>query len=484
MAVDYDLVVIGATSAGIHAAVKAAQLKARVALVTQQVSTIATVVGYRPLLQVARTVQQVERAQQLGIIPRTAILNSNELGQQAESWAKATTRALSDRDSFPVVAAQGVEIVDGSGGFYRKPTLGFEVAARSLRSRRYLLTPASQPAIPKISGLHETGYLTADDLLPKLALLPKQSKLILLGYGSTAVELAQALNLIGFQVVLVTASDRLLPQQDVEITQLIQALLEAEGIQIFTHAVISQIRSNHKKWVEIGTTTLEADEIILATEKVPQTAGLNLAAAGVHLNKSAIVLDSRLRTTNPKVYACTNLPFLAGNTIPGLEQRYADLAVRNALFAPFGSKQYSDLLPAGVVATNPTCAWIGMTEASARSRYGKNVVILQQELQIITQAQLQGKTTGLCKLILRCDGEIVGAAIVGTDAQEWIGAIALAMQQKIPLQKLAQLPLPSPSFAEILQQTAQTWNQQRLAKNNLWQDVLTAWFNWRRSNVR
>lgn len=484
MAVDYDLVVIGATPAGIYAAVTAAQLKVRVALVTQQVMPLTSVVGHRPVLELARTVRQVKRAQQLGVVHDVALPTQSDLSQQVANWSIATTRALSDRYSLASTAAQGVEIVDGSGAFYRKPILGFEVAGRSLRSRRYLLALPSQPTIPQIQGLSEVGYLIVDQLLQKLPLLPSQARLILIGANSTAAELAQALNILGFQIVLIVPGDRLLPQLDPEAVQLVQAQLEAEGVQIMTHAAINQVQQlNHKKRVGVGAITLEVDEIVLAMGQTSQTAGLNLEAADVHLQNGAIALDLRLRTTNPKVYACTNLSFLAGDSDPCLERRYAELAVQNALFAPFASKLHQALLPSGIVATEPTCAWVGMTEASARKRYGKNVVVLRQWFKAITQAQLRGETTGLCKLVLRQNGEIVGAAVVGAEAQEWIGALALAMQQTIPLQKLAQLPLPTPSFAEILHQAAQAWKQQRLTENEPLQDLLTAWFNWRRGRV-
>ena len=120
-----------------------------------------------------------------------------------------------------------------------------------------------------------------------------------------------------------------------------------------------------------------------------------------------------------------------------------------------------------------------MTEKQARKRYGKDVLTLRQYFKNIPLPQMLGETTGLCKLIIRGNGEILGAHIVGLQASEFIGVVALAMKEKI---KLSHTTFTSPNLtsSEILHQLAWQWQSDRLLRNKTLQKLLETWFIWRR----
>ena len=114
-------------------------------------------------------------------------------------------------------------------------------------------------------------------------------------------------------------------------------------------------------------------------------------------------------------------------------------------------------------------------------RFGKDVVVLRQPFKALMKAHIQDETTGFCKLLVHRNGTLLGAHIVGAQADELIGTIALAMQQKLKIQAIADLVLPSSSLAEIIHQTAAEWHRLRLQQNTKRQDFLEGFFNWRRS---
>ena len=492
MPVDYDLVVIGSSAAGIQAAIAAAQLKARVVLVDQGCAT--SKISDAPVLSaMGQTLKQLQRGEQLGLGTTEAAFPSEAtLWTQAQRWSVAAKAASAEPQSPAVLSAMGIEVISGSGEFHRKPKLGWLVNGRSLRSRAYLLAIDSlrvslqtEPTavgtvlapLAAIDGLTTVGYLTADVVLQKLPALASR-QLVIIGRDAIGIELAQSLVRLGRSVMLIVPDAQLLPHEDAEAAFLIQAQLEAEGVEVLTETSVSQVREiDGKKWVQAGNRAIETDEIILAMTPPFDQTSLNLPAANVKQSSSGILVNAKLQTTNPRIYACRGR--IAGYDTPHIAIADAKVALKNALFLPIA--KVSERPVPTVVATHPPLARVGQTETTAVQRYGADVIILRQPFKTLAKAQLQDETTGFCKLLVHRNGELLGAHIAGWQADELISTIALAMQQKLTIQAIASLVLPSSSLAVILQQTAAEWQRLRLQKNTRLQDFLEGFFNWRRS---
>lgn len=481
MTVDYDLVVIGGSEVGVYAAIAAAQLKARVALVepptpsTQQ-SDAAFI--YRSCLsEVSRLIGQLPQMQQWGQ-PLDLALDFAQVMQSAQ----ATLSTLAVPSSSAVLASLGIDVIRGRGQFCRRPHLAFDVqetaeysTVRRLRAGAYLLATGTRPDIPEIEGIETTGYLTLDSL-GQLTQLPET--LAIVGGDPVGVELAQSLARFGTRVTLIVRSPQILAKEDPEASQLVQALLEAEGVCVLTQAEAIHAREiEGKKWIQAGNKAIETDEILLVTGQTPNVESLNLEGVGVKWHRHYIQTNQKLQTTNPRIYACGDA--IGGYRFAHLATYEATVALRNALFWPRWVVDYR-AIPWAVL-TQPQLARVGMTEAQARRRYGKEVLVVRQYFKQVRGAVIQGETTGFCKLIGRDNGEILGASIVGLSAGEFIGAIALAMQHKLKVGAIALLPQISPTASEILNQTAQAWCQQRFAKKNTWQNLLESYFNARRA---
>jgi pyruvate/2-oxoglutarate dehydrogenase complex dihydrolipoamide dehydrogenase (E3) component len=472
MSVDYDLIVIGNSPAAMQAAATAANWRSRVALVTQEADFIQEVSNRQGLLEMARLLKQRQRVARLG----------GGDGQTEPSWTgidrwlQAIALSLETLHSTDLLAAQGVEIIQGCGEFHRKPVPGFAVQGRSLRSRAYLLAPHYSPVIPAIDGLSAVNYLTPHTLPQNLSTLHPRRHFAIVGADPIGVELAQVLTRLGQSVTLIVPDDLILPLQDPDVGHLLQTRLEAEGVALYTRTVVTQIRSiDGKTWIQAGNQAIEADEVVLIWGQQPDLAQLNLEAVNVSVSHGNITVNSRMQTTNPRIYACSSPQ---GHLAPQGDTYRAAIATRNALFLPLSTAHYA--VPY-VLHSFPEMASIGLTEREAWERHGKQVVILKQHLKDLPRAHFSSELSGFCKFVLHRNGKILGAHLVMPQAEELIAAIALALQQHLKIQHLAQLPLPSPSYAEILNQMALEWERLRFKHNPGRQDFWEGFFSFRRS---
>jgi pyruvate/2-oxoglutarate dehydrogenase complex dihydrolipoamide dehydrogenase (E3) component len=486
MSVDYDLVILGGSRVARFAAIAASQLKARVALVEPDtaIGLEAIDLFHHSLLQATRMVKQLRGIDRYGLAQQGSSQKFETENPEIQleylrQRAIAIAQAQSEASSPVILAARGVDVIFGQGEFHRRPQLGLTVNGRDLRSRTYLLAPSSRPIIPQIEGLGSATKpgvvtLTAESLAQSGLLKTLPEQIIVVGDAPRSIELAQVFAQLGSQVTLIVSRDRLLPREDAEAAGLIQAQLESEGIRILTQTTVTQVkRLDGKTWVQAGHQVLEADQVLLSMGQQPHLETLNLEAAGVKHQPWGIPVNPKLQTTNPRIYACGDV--LGGYSLAHIAQYEAEIALKNALFYPNAQVNYYKI--PWTVFTQPELARVGLTEHQAQQQFGQEIQVLRQFSKMLSNAQLQGELTGFCKLIVRRNGKILGAHLVGPTASEMIAAIALAMQQNLSVQALAQIGAIAPSWSELLQQTAAQWQD----RSSFQQELLEGWFNLRRS---
>ena len=480
MAVDYDLVIIGSSYEGIYAAKTAAELQARVALVTQ---------GENYFLPnhtlVNHSMGEIGRLNyQLGNNP-FATASKTKLPyvslSEAGDWAKNVNSTVQTYNSLSSLAALGVDVIVGKGEFCRLPQLAFNVANRSLRSRNFLLATGTN-LVPNLNS--NKDYLTLRDLAYR-DLSNLGQEIIVVGGDPTALELAQTLARFEKQVTLVVGQQRILPQEDLDIAILVQAQLEAEGVKIYTNSHVSQIRTiEERKWLQAGDRALSAREIIIADYRQPNVAGLNLAGVDVKYDNERVYVNQKLQTSNPNIYACGGI--IGGYCLPNIAQYEANIVLKNTLFIPWYKTNYY-ALPWAIL-TQPNLARVGLTQQQAKRQFGENVYTVKQHFNCVTQARILDRTTGVCKLIVRENGEILGCSLVGDRAGELITIISLMMQHKIkleqnPMRGLTTRSIPTiyPTMAEILQQACHDFYLQKLQRNPNLFNRLRTWFSIRKA---
>jgi pyruvate/2-oxoglutarate dehydrogenase complex dihydrolipoamide dehydrogenase (E3) component len=512
MAVDYDLVIIGGSLAGRYAAACATQLRATVALVEPEgrgqeedkgtrrqgdkerispttyplpptkTSPLATYLAPHTLTQIAQLKQQLANAGQFGLHWHHPDANKScQISVQlteAMRWAEGVVSNLEDQNSPAVLASLGVDFIQGTGQFEAQPRLAFAVNNRRLLARSYLIATNSRPAIPEIEGLQSTGYLTPAEVWRSLTSPTPSQRWVILGGDPTGYQLAQALVRLGLDVTLVVKRPHILAQEDPEIAQLVQAMLEAEGVRVLTATTVTQVMQiDDKKWLQVGNEAMEFDQILLCAGQQPDVEDLNLEAVGVKLHRRRLLLNEKLQTTNHRIYACGDA--IGGYQFAHIANYEAEITLKNALFFPVFKVDYRSIPWA--IFSHPQLARVGLTEAQARRRYGRDVLVLRQYFKTVAAAQLQNEITGICKLIVRRNGTILGAAVVGSQAGELINPLALAIAQRVKVDAIANLVTVYPSLSEILSQTAAEYRQAQLINNHTLQNILEGFFHFRRS---
>ena len=477
MAVDYDLVIIGSSEVGIYAAKKAAQLQARVALVTQCDKSELFLPNDTFINQSFDRVGQLnhqlaENSFALTVEPHHISL------VEASNWARGVNSVMQSHNSLANLAALGVDVIADRGEFYRLPQLAFQAGKRKLRSRNFLLATGCNFGSPSAACLTPRELWQQD-------LSDLGQRIIVVGGDPLALELAQTLAKFKIQVILVVEQQRILPLEDLDLALLLQALLEALGVKIYTNSIISQIKAiNGQKWLQAGNYTLKGDEIVITNQRQPNIDGLNLAGVGVKCDHQKVYVNQKLQTTNPNIYACGDL--IGGYSLANIANYEANIILKNTLFFCWYKTNYYSLPWA--ILTHPNVARVGLAEWQAKQQYGEDIYIIRENFLNVAQAHISDQGTGTCKLLVRENGEIVGCSLVGDRAAELINIIALMIQHKIrlesnPMRGLTSLSIPSiyPSMAEILQNSAHNFYQQKLQRNPQLLSRLRSWFSIRKS---
>ncbi|WP_427161789.1 dihydrolipoyl dehydrogenase family protein [Aliinostoc sp. HNIBRCY26] len=481
MTLDYDVVIVGGSLAGRYAALLATQFKAKVALVESQVDY--ELIYRQAMGQIAHFAQSGDDLANFSLssihIDKTAKLPSAINWEEAMLYSQGVVANIQAQTSPGVLAAQGVDVIFGSGQFSNTPDLAFAINQRRLRGRTYLLANGSRPAIPEIEGLKATGYLTLANIWQAFKAAKPPQDWVIIGGVPQSIEIAQTLAKLGCRVILIINHPYLIPHIDPEISQLLLAQLEADGVRVLTEAIVSQVRKiDDKKWLQVGDKAIEVDEIVVATAQQPNIESLNLSAANVKVSQQRLLINQKLQTTNRRIYACGDV--IGGYDFANIAQYEARIAINNALFLPRFKVNYSHI-PWAIV-SEPMLTRVGLTPKQAQRRFGnKEIIVLRQYYKSIAVAQLENQMTGVCQLIVSRKGEILGATIFAKDARELIHLIALAMSQKIPVQQLANFSPIYPSFSEILEQIAREWNYQQLHHDLARQEWLESFFYFRRN---
>jgi pyruvate/2-oxoglutarate dehydrogenase complex dihydrolipoamide dehydrogenase (E3) component len=373
----------------------------------------------------------------------------------------------------------GVELFSGSPRFEDRHVL--QVGEQRLLGRQFIIATGSRPAIPAIPGLQKAGYLTNTTIFD-LAEVPES--LLVIGGGPIGVELAQAYCRLGSRVTLVQRGPRLLPRDDVELTEQLTTMLRAEGIQVLLSAEITEVarlenglrlaRVRHKD----RDIELQAAEILVAAGRRPNVEGLNLEGIGVRVESRGVWVDVRLRTSVRNIWACGDV--LGRHQFSHMAEHEAKAVVCNALF-PFSKRVPFDVEP-WTTFTDPESAHVGLTEAEARA-HGGEVRIYRHSFQQDDRALVDDQASGLVKIVADRRGRILGAHILGPHAGELIHEFVLAMRHGLSVRALADTIHVYPTLSLANQRAAQRYYQ-GLAEQPLLQNALRAYFWLTRRAVR
>lgn len=471
----YNLVVIGAGTAGLVCAAGAAGLGARVALVERELMggdcLNVGCVPSKALLRAARAAAAVRDAGSFGVRAAPAEIDFAAVMQRL----RRLRAGLSPTDSAERFRSLGVDVFLGDGRFTGRDTV--EVAGQTLRFRRAVIATGARAARPDVPGLAEAGYLTNENVFA-LTELPR--RLAVLGGGPIGCELAQAFARFGSKVTLLQRDARVLPREDPDASALILQSLQRDGIEVVTGSEVLSVSARGSEKISRirspgGEREVVADAVLAGAGRRPNVETLGLDAAGVAFDpRRGVTVDDRLRTSNPWVFAAGDV--CSGYQFTHAADAMARLVIQNALF--FGRARATSLVIPWCTYTDPELAHVGLTEAQANEQ-NVRVQVFTQPLERVDRAVLDGESAGFVKVLVRAGTDrLVGATVVSAHAGEMIGELSLAMTNGLGLRHLASTIHPYPTRAEALRKLGDAYNRTRLTPWVRW--VLRKWLNWRR----
>jgi pyruvate/2-oxoglutarate dehydrogenase complex dihydrolipoamide dehydrogenase (E3) component len=472
----YNLVVIGAGTAGLVTAIGAAGLGARVALIERDLMggdcLNVGCVPSKALLRAARAWADVRDAGELGVIvppgPRV------DFPAVMERMRRLRAR-ISKNDAAARYQSLGVDVFFGAGRFAGPDTV--EVAGRVLRFRRAVIATGARPAAPAIPGLVETGYLTNESVF-NLTALPR--RLAVVGSGPIGCELSQAFARFGAEVWLVEGRSQILPREDRDAAGRVEKALVRDGVRIVRGTTIQSVRwQGVDKVLELAGGEsgdgLRVNEILVAVGRAPNVDGLDLDRVGVEYDpRAGVRVDDRLRTTNPRIFAagdvCSAYKFTHNSDFQ------ARIVIQNALF--LGRARASALIVPWCTYTDPEIAHVGISEREAAER-GIAITTFVQEFPDVDRAVLDGETEGFVKVHVRQGKDtIVGATIVARHAGEMLPELTLGMTRGVGLGAIARVIHPYPTQAEAIRKLGDAYNRTRLTP--LVKALFARWLRWTR----
>lgn len=448
---DYDLCVIGGGAAGLVAAAGGAALGARVALVEKhKLGGDCLWYGCVPskaLLHSAAIAHTLRTAGQAGLDNAVPGIDLARVMERV----RGVIATIEPNDSPERFRSLGVEVLFGSGRFTGPER--FKVGGRTLTARRFVLATGSRAALPPIPGLDQVPYLTNETLFDLREPVPH---LIVVGGGPIGVEMAQAFRRLGSAVDLVEAGPGILPREDQDMAGVVRKCLEAEGVRFHfrrhieaAEGTAGALRLRTTACGE-GDTRLSGSHLLIAAGRKPNIEGLGLDAAGVVVENGRLKLDTRLRTTNPRIYACGDVagPYLFTH----MAEYQAVIVLKNALL--HWPARFDPRAVPWCTFTDPELARVGLSEEEA-VRGGIPHQVYGFDFAHIDRAVADASTEGRAKLVVAPNGRLLGATLCGPHAGELIHEYVLALSKGMGVADLAGVIHIYPTLAQINRRVAE-----------------------------
>jgi pyruvate/2-oxoglutarate dehydrogenase complex dihydrolipoamide dehydrogenase (E3) component len=429
----YDSIVIGAGQGG-SLAKHLAQAGRKTALIERRLLGGSCInwgcTPTKTMIASARIAHLVRRAADFGIQTSQLDIDLHQIRQRKRDIV-FDFRGEYKKSVEPI---KNLDIICGEAHFSGGKTLQVELQngeTQQLQAEEIIVATGACPAIPSISGLDESGYLTSESLM-EIDKIPEH--LIILGGGYIAVEFAQMFRRFGAQVTIIERGEQLLAKEDIDVASALAEILQDEGIDILLNCEASQI-SQGTKVLSVtadsknGERTIKGTHLLLAAGQTPNTKSLHLEQAGIETDKKSYIrVNDSLETNVPGIYAMGDVK--GGPQFTHIA--YDDTRILCGNLLDSNSQTIKDRIIPYVVFTDPQLGRVGMTEKSAREA-GHKIRVAKLPLSETARALETGETKGFLKAIVDDDNDqILGGAILSAEGGEVMAVLQMAMQAKLP----------------------------------------------------
>ena len=480
----YNIVVIGAGTAGLITAVVAASLGAKVALIEKHLMGGDCLnVGCVPskgIIRAARAWADVRNAEEFGLHIPPGV--KYDFGAVMERMRKLRAQ-ISHNDSVQRYTKLGVDVYIGNGRFIGNDTIQVEGLAghRTLTFAKAAVCTGARASVPPTPGLKEAGYLTNETVF-SLTELPQRIGVI--GAGPIGCELAQSFARFGSQVYLIETQHGILPKEDRDAAEIVEQQMLRDGVKLLCCAKDVKItKTGTGKRLTIDSHGQQYDvaveEVFVGVGRTPNVETIGLEAVGIEYDGNGIKVNERLQTTNPRVFAagdvCSRYKFTHA------ADAMAQIVIQNALFPHplgLGYASVESLIMPWCTFTEPEIAHVGIYEKEAKEK-DIELETYTYKLGEVDRAVLDGEDEGFARIhIQKGTDKIVGVTIVATHAGEMISEFSVAMKAGAGAKTIAGTIHPYPTQAEANKKVVNLWRKAHFTQRT--KNLLMKWFVWMR----
>ncbi len=441
MADSYDVIVIGGGPGGYHAAIRAAQLGKKTAVVERD-KPGGRCLNYacipaKTMLHTAELLDHAQNSAALGLKVKGAELDWKALGERRTKVSEALSGGVE-----MLWKKNKVEVIAGDAALDAEANV--VVGDQTYEAGAVVLATGSVAmAIPGVEFSERVV-----DTWGAWSLPGQPKKIAVVGAGASGAEIASAYIRYGTEVVLIEMLDQILPAEDKDVVRVVERVFKKQGIEILTGNPITEVEAGSKSVkAKVGDQSIEVDYVCIAGGRKPDTEGLGLDAAKVNLDDAGRVeIDELQRTSNPKVYAIGDL--VRGPALAHKAQEEGVVAVETIAGAP--THPVDPDLVAGATFCHPQVASVGMTEQQAKDA-GKDVKVGKMKLGGVGASAVYDDRDGIVKLVVDSEyGEILGAHIVGNRACDMIAELVDTIALEGGYQELARIVHAHPTISEAV----------------------------------
>jgi mercuric reductase len=465
-AADYDLLVIGTGGAGMAAAIRASELGVIAAIVEQAdvVGGTCVNVGCIPSKNLIEAAHHYHAARSgfPGIAPCEPQLAWDAVLRQKRELVDS----LRQQKYLDVLDAyEGITLLRGRAELTPETTSGTVAARiddRTVRARKIVVATGTRPAMPPIPGLADVGALDSTTAM-ELERLPVS--MLVVGAGAIGLELGQTFQRFGVRVVVVEALERILPTEDESVSTALTQALTAEGLELHTSTQVTRAErttAGVRLEVRQGSLTgyLEAEQLLIATGRAPNTEALGLEALDVRTDRRGyVVVDEFMRTSNPRVFAAGDVTGGPGYVYVAALQ--GGIAAQTALADIVGEEPIAAEMTAvpRVTFTDPQVAAVGLTEAESREA-GLAPQVTTLPIEYLPRAAVSYRRQGMIRLVSEAGTDrLLGAHIVAPNAGDIISEAVLAVRFGLTTRDLVSTLHPYLTWGEAIKLAAQTFTK-------------------------
>ena len=463
----YNVVVIGAGTAGLVTAAGTAGLGGRVALIERHKMGGDCLnfgcVPSKALISSARLIDKINRAEEWGLRKTEPQFDFNEVLTRM----RARRAQIAPNDSQERFESLGVDVFRGQAKF--RSANEVEVDGAILGAKNFVIAAGSRAAIPKVEGIESVPYFTNETIFDELNFKP--ASMIVLGGGPIGCELGQTFARLGVQVTIMQRGSRLLPREDRDVSEFLEKRLKDENVSVMTNSEVRSVaRADSKIDIKIAQrtsgeaaceTNIVADALLICIGRRPNIDNLGLDSIGVDADKRGVKVNSYLQTSQPHIYAAGDIvgPFLFTH----MADAHARVVVRNILMPfQFLRQKIDYAVVPWCTYVDPEIATVGLNETAAREKNIEYDLIVQKLAQV-DRAVVENEESGFAKvLVAKGTDKVLGATLVCESAGDLLHEFVLAMKCRVGLGTISSTIHVYPTLAELARKIGDKYNKTRL----------------------